>query len=199
MFVQVATAQAVDGLGLRQQFQRWAVDVRPRAAGFLGGTAGVTALGRFIAVMRFEDQDAAFANSQRTEQSAWWNETSRYLEGDVLLRGSDDVDFLRSGGSDEAGFVQVIEGQTTDRAKFMELERAIEDGFAIERTDFTGSLLAWWPEGRWLEVAYFRSEEETRAAEQKGLSPELSELFAKWQTLAAPSSYLDLTEPWLLV
>ncbi|HUQ64096.1 MAG TPA: hypothetical protein VM121_10105 [Acidimicrobiales bacterium] len=148
--------------------------------------------------MRFADQDAAFANSQRTEQSAWWGETSRYLKGDVLLRGSEEIDFLGSGGFDEAGFVQVIEGQTTDRATFMELEREIEDGFAIERPDFTGSLLAWWPEGRWLEVAYFRSEEETRAAEQKGLSPELSELFAKWQTLAAPSSYLDLTEPWVL-
>ncbi len=198
MFVQVSSGQAVEGLGLRQQFERWAVNVRPGAVGCFGGTAGITSLGRFIAVVRFEDEAAALANSQRSEQAAWWEETSRFLDGDVLVRGSEDIDFLGPGGSDDAEFVQVIEGQTTDRTRFMDLERRIEDGFAIERPDFMGSLLVWWPGGRWLEVAYFKTEAETRAAEQKGHSHELDELFAKWQMLAAPSSYLDLTEPWPL-
>jgi hypothetical protein len=80
----------------------------------------------------------------------------------------------------------------------MELEREIERGFASERPDFLGSFLAWWPDGEWVEVASFRSEAETRAAERDGLSPELQEVFADWQSLAAPSSYLDISEPWLV-
>lgn len=103
-----------------------------------------------------------------------------------------------AGRSGHAGFVQVIEGRTPDRRRFMELEREIETGFVTERPDFLGSVLAWWPDGNWVEVACFRSEAEARAAERRGLSPALQEVFADWQALAAPSSYLDLGDPWLV-
>lgn len=198
MFVQVFSGRVADGAALHRQFERWATDVRPEAVGFLGSTAGITTKGLFVALVRFESEQSARANSERPEQAAWWDETERCFDGPVAFRESDDLDLLGKGGSDNASFVQVIEGQTSNRARFMELERQIEKGFINERPDFIGSMLVWWPEGTWLEVAYFSSEAETRAAEQRGLSNDLTELFSEWQALAAPSSYRDLSEPWLL-
>ncbi len=198
MFVQVISGQAGDGAGLRRQFERWASDLRPSSTGFLGSTAGVTTDGRFVAVARFEDEQSARANSDRPEQSAWWEETERFFKGPVTFRESSDVEILARGGSDEAGSVQVIEGRTTDRPQFMDLERRLEPGFVAERPDFIGSLLVWWDDGTWVEVAYFTSEDEARAGEERGLSPQVSDVFAKWQQVAAASSFLDVTEPWLV-
>jgi len=44
MFVQVINAHAIDQGRLREQFTRWATDLRPRADGFLGSTAGTAAV-----------------------------------------------------------------------------------------------------------------------------------------------------------
>ncbi|MCA1694581.1 MAG: hypothetical protein LC749_07530, partial [Actinobacteria bacterium] len=122
MFVQVISGQVADGAALHRQFERWATDVRPEAEGFLGSTAGITTEALFVAVFRFESEQAARANSERPEQRAWWDDTERCFDGPVAFRESDDFDLLGEGGSNEAGFVQVIEGQTNNRARFMELE-----------------------------------------------------------------------------
>jgi hypothetical protein len=37
----------------------------------------------FIALVRYENEEAARANSDSAEQSAWWEETSQYLEDPV--------------------------------------------------------------------------------------------------------------------
>lgn len=197
MFAQVISGLAADRDGLRRQFERWVRELRPGAAGFLGSTGGVTAEGHFVAVVRFEDAAASRANAERPEQSAWWQDTEQLLDGPATFRESDDIELLGVGGSDSAGFVQVIEGRTADRATFMHLERQLEQGFLDHRPDFIGSTLVWWRNGTWLEAAYFTSEAEVRAGEARGLSPALDELFAQWQQLASPSLYLDLGKPWL--
>ena len=73
MFVQVIQGKAKDAAGLRKQWERWDQELKPAAKGYLGSTAGVTADGEFIALVRFEDEAAARANSDSPEQSAWWN------------------------------------------------------------------------------------------------------------------------------
>ncbi len=197
MFIQVVSGDVADHSVLRRQLQRWVVELRPGAVGFLGSTAGITPQGHFVSVARFDDKPAARSNRERPEQAQWWKDTERCFNGPVEFRESADLDFLGNGGSDSAGFVQVIEGRTGDRARFMVLEREIERGFVKERPDFIGSMLVWWDSGAWLEVAYFSSEEQTRAAEQSGLSEGLTNVFSEWQGLAAPSSYFDLTQPLL--
>lgn len=76
MFVQVIQGKATDPAALRRQWETWDRELKPGAQRFLGGTAGVTADGEFIAVVRFEDEAAARANSDRADQDAWWAETS---------------------------------------------------------------------------------------------------------------------------
>ena len=198
MFVQIINGQVVDRSRLREQLTRWANDLRPSAGGFLGSTAGIAEDGRFAAVVRFDNEPAARANSARAEQASWWNDTERCFDGAASFRESEDIELLGSGGSDEAGFVQIIEGRTTDRAKFMDLERQLESGFLDDRPDFIGSFLIWCGNGSWVEVAYFTSEEAARAGEARGFSPDVGALFAQWQQVAVPSSYLDLTEPLII-
>ena len=59
MFVQVIQGQVADAEQARAAFDQWARDLAPGATGWLGSTAGVTEDGRFIALARFESEEAA--------------------------------------------------------------------------------------------------------------------------------------------
>jgi hypothetical protein len=199
MFVQIITGRLTDRAGMRAQLDRWHREIRPGARGFLGSTAGVAADGRFVALARFATAAEAATNSARDEQSRWWEQTAQYFDGSPTFRESDDVELLAAGGSDTARFVQVIEGRTTSRSEFMALERQLEHGgFMTDRPDFIGSTLVFWDDGGWVEGAYFTSEAEVRAGEARGLSPDVAAVFERWRAVAAPESYLDLTDPWLM-
>ncbi len=93
-------------------------ELAPGASGWLGTTAGVTDEGRFVALARFafESEDAARRNSDRPEQGQWWAETSKLFTDEPTFRDSQDVVVDVSGDPDSAGFVQVIQGRTSDPA-----------------------------------------------------------------------------------
>jgi hypothetical protein len=74
----------------------------------------VTDDGTAFVAARFESADAAAANSGRPEQSDWWAETEKCFDGPVSFVDCDDVETFRAGGSDDAGFVQVIRGEVND-------------------------------------------------------------------------------------
>src|SRR3712207_2703358 len=103
MFVQVIEATAKDAAALRAQMDAWDREIKPGARGFLGSTAGVTEDGTFIAAARFESEEAARANSDRPEQTQWWEQTAQYIEGDATFYDCRDVDVSMGGGSDDAG------------------------------------------------------------------------------------------------
>ncbi len=117
MFVQVIKGRTNDPNRLRSQNDRWREEVRPGAAGFLGSTGGIADDGTVIFFARFADEAAARANSNRAEQGAWWEETMGCFDGDPTFRESSDTRMLFDGGSDDAGFVQLMEGTVSDRAK----------------------------------------------------------------------------------
>ena len=126
MFVQLIEGRTTDAEGLERQGERWQDEVKPGAVGYLGVTSGVTADGRSIAIVRFESEEAARANSDRPEQSAWWADTSKFFEGDVEFSESSDVTEFLGGGSDEAGFVQVMKVSGVDRAQVERLDQTFE-------------------------------------------------------------------------
>ena len=70
MFVQVIQGKLKDADLLNRQLERWRKEVKPGAKGYLGSTGGATADGRSIAIVRFDSEAAARANSGRPEQSA---------------------------------------------------------------------------------------------------------------------------------
>lgn len=198
MFVQVIQGKAKDAAELRRQWQKWDQELKPAAQGFLGSTAGVTADGEFIALARFDDEAAARANSDSAEQSDWWRQTSQYLE-DPMFHDCTLVDLVNDGGSDDAGFVQVIQGKVTDVDKARELDRATQDEMRRMRPDVIGGIVAWHPEdGRFTNAIYFTSEAEARAKEQEtSNAPEFEKYMSEYQAISdGEPKYLDITEPW---
>ena len=199
MFAQVIQGRATDPAGLQKQWERWVEDVKPGAEGFLGSTAGVTSDGEFIAVARFESEEAAQKNSSRPEQSAWWEETSQYL-ADPMFHDCREVDVFGGGGSDEAGFVQVIQGKTKDVGNSRELDARMEPTMRERRPDVIGGVNAWHPEnGRFTTVIYFTSEAEARAKEKEmQKNPDVDAYMTEMQALSdGEPKFLDITDPWM--
>ncbi len=197
MFVQVIEGRVADREGLRRQMDRWMTEVRPGATGFLGSTAGVTDDGVGFAVARFESAAAAKANSDRPEQGQWWTETEKCFDGPVTFSDSEDVETYLAGGSNEAGFVQVMKGSDTDRDEMRSLDERFEEHAASFRSDLIGGLRVWTAPGRYVEVAYFTSEADARQNEQKEPPPELAVLMGEYEELMAGVEFIDLRDPWL--
>ncbi|HZA39218.1 MAG TPA: hypothetical protein VFA00_01185 [Actinomycetota bacterium] len=198
MFVQVIQGKAKDAAGVRKQMERWEQELKPGAMGYLGSTAGITADGEFIALIRFENEESAQTNSDRAEQGAWWEETSQYVD-DAMFHNCTLIDLVNDGGSDEAGFVQVIQGKVTDVDKARTLDEATQSNMKEMRPDVIGSITAWHPQnGRFTSAIYFTSEAEARAKEKEMSSTsEFEAYMSEWQKLSdGEPEYLDITEPW---
>ena len=166
MFGQVIRAKTNDPDGVRKHSDRWYEELRPGAEGFLGATAGVSADGETVSIVRFADEDAARRNSERPEQAEWWSDMEKLLEG-VTFAESSDVETLHGGGSDDAGFVQVMEGSYTDADTLRRLTSDAGEMLAKLRPDLLGALLVLHDDNRFTQVAYFTSESDARENEAK--------------------------------
>ncbi|MFI7445145.1 hypothetical protein [Nonomuraea indica] len=198
MFIQVMQGQVGDAGEIREALDQWLRELQPAAHGWLGTTAGVTDDGTFVAIARFDSREAARANSERPEQHQWWMETAKLFAGEVSFHDSDRAEPYLRGGSDSAGFVQVIRGRVRDAGRVRELMRAGEADLAGERPDLIGGLAAVEDDGAYVDVAYFTSEEEARQGERKELSPRLRESFEEMMSLFdGRPDFHDLRSPWL--
>src|SRR5690606_34694370 len=197
MFVQIIQGRAGEPDELREAFDQWYRDLAPDARGWLGTAAGMTPEGEFIGLARFESADAAKRNSQRPEQHQWWVETSKLFAGDVQFTDCTNVVTFLAGGSDEAGFVQVLQGEVRDTPRSRELIRELER-LKEFRPELIGGIDAVHPDGRhFTQSCYFTSEAEAREGEQKELPPELAQTMMEGQEIYRDIRYFDLTEPWL--
>ena len=197
MFVQVIEGKVGNLEALRAQVETWQRDLAPGAEGWLGSTAGVTADNTFVGVVRFESEDAANANSRRPEQGAWWEATQAAFDGDVTFTNCPEVDTFGAGGSDDAGFVQIIKGRG-DRAAIQPVMGEIESALRKMRPDVIGGTVAWPGDGSFIQTVYFTSEGEARAAESS--EPESDEARAARERLMSSmqfDQYIDLPEPML--
>lgn len=194
MFVQIIEGQTSDPEGLKRQGERWRTDVAPSAVGFLGLTSGVAADGRAITIARFDSAAAARANSDRPEQSAWWAETEKYYDGEISFTESTDTTSLIGGGSNDAGFVQIMKVSGVDRPEVEGLDASLEQ-YAGIRPDLLGGLRVWTAPGAYVEAAYFTSEAEARAGEQTELPEALQATMARFQEILANTEFIDLSDP----
>jgi hypothetical protein len=197
MFVQVIEGRVADRDGLRRQMDNWESDLRPGAAGFLGSTAGVTDDGHAIVLARFESAAAAKANSERPEQGRWWAETEKNFEGPVTFNDSEDVQTFLAGGSDDAGFIQVMKGSGVDRDRLGAIDQGFEEHAGSWRPDLIGVLRIWTAPDAYVEVAYFTSEADAREGEKKEPPPELAAQMGEFEDMMANIEFLDLRDPWL--
>ena len=99
---------------LQRPRRTWRDEIGAGRHGWLGGTYGFTDDDMFVGVVRFESREAAMANSERPEQGAWAEQMMALMDGPVEFHDCDDVTLMLDGGSDRAGFVQVIRGKVAE-------------------------------------------------------------------------------------
>lgn len=200
MFAQVITGKVVDSDGLTRQMDRWVSELRPGATGFLGSTGGLTADGRLFLMARFESPEAAQANSDRPEQGEWWADTEKML-ADVQFQNSAEVVTMNGGGSNDAGFVQVMRGHVADPARLQALRARMpefEAAMADVRSDVLGNVVVMHDDGTFSNVVYFTSEADARANEASEPPAEAQAMLGEWMAAAPVDEYLDLTQPQLI-
>ncbi len=195
MFVQVITGHANDPAALRQRLELWQRELRPGAIGFLGGTVGIADDGTFVTLARFEDAASARRNSDRPEQDAWWQETAKLIDGEATFRESSDISTTFGGGSNDATFVQIMDGTVKDRSKAEAFETPeILDQLRAARPDLLGAVRVWFDGGAFVEAAYFTSEADARKGESSadfaGPQQEYIDLFREIR-------FIDLRDPLL--
>jgi hypothetical protein len=196
MFAQVIQGKTSNKQALDAALDKWQKDLAPGATGWLGSTSGVTDDGRSIAVVRFESEEDARRNSNRPEQDQWWSETSKLFDGEATFRDSTDVTVDVQGDPDQAGFVQVIQGRSSDPARAKQLMDQDSDTWADFRPDVIGSVAIGHEDGGYTMVMYFTSEAEAREGERKEPPPELQAQMDEMNQLSVgETEFFDLKQP----
>jgi hypothetical protein len=192
MFIQVIQAKCSQPDELRAFADGSMDEIRPGSIGILGGTFGVTDDGDFIGVVRFESAEAAAANSARPEQDAWAKKFASHLDGPPSFSDYDDVSDFLGGGSDDAGFVQVIRGHVDDVAGAKALINDTGD-LAKMRPEIIGGTFAVTADGDFTQTVYFSDEASARQGEQQAPPAEMREVI---ESMMAGASFYDLRSPW---
>jgi hypothetical protein len=193
VFIQIIQGRCSRQDELRALGDEWQEQLAAGADGWLGGTYGFTDDGTFVGVVRFEDRASAMANSDRPEQGAWAERMEALFDGPVEFHDSDDVTLLFGGGSDDAGFVQVIRGKVDDPARLRTLMTSDTDALHEMRPEILGGTLALEPDGTFTETVAFTDEESARKGEAAVPPPEVA---ADLEWAMRGATYYDLRHPW---
>ena len=193
MFIQFIQGRCTRQDEAHALLDEWRRDLASGAEGWLGGTYGFTDDDQLIAVVRFESREAATANSRRPEQGEWAARFEALLDGAPEFHDCDDVTMVLDGGSDRAGFVQVICGRVDDPSR---LKAMLADTTMLHeaRPEIIGGTLAIEADGSFVETIAFTSEDAAREGERRAEPPAdvRRELDYAWQG----ARFHDLRHPW---
>jgi len=192
VFIQVIQGKCSRQDEMREMGDRWVREMSPGATGWLGGTYGFTDDGMFVAVVRFESREAAMANSQRPEQGAWAEEMSKLFDGPVEFHDCSDVTLMMGGGSDDAGFVQVIRGKVDDPSTLKSLMTDTEMLHEM-RPEILGGTLAIEEDGTFTETVAFTDEASARKGEAMDMPDDVRQAL---ESAMHDVTYVDLHHPW---
>ena len=192
MFIQVVQGPCTRQEDVHALMDEWRRDLSPGATGWLGGTFGFTDDGQMLGVVRFESRDAAAANSARPEQGAWAERLSAMMDGPLEFHDCDDVMLMMGGGSDRAGFVQIIRGRVDDPSR---LKAMMADTTMLHemRPEVLGGTLALESDGTFTETIAFTSEDEARIGEKTEPPPEVRR---ELEYAMKGATFYDLHHPW---
>jgi hypothetical protein len=198
MFIQVIRGKLADEAGFRAAIDRFDREVRPDAIGYLGTTAGVLDGGRFVICGRFESEELAMQNSGRPEQDAFFQEAKKNFEGEPEFINVTDVQQWLGGGSNDAGFVQVMIGHSPDRDALQNQAMSNTDDLQKARPEIIGGLSGVWGDDGYVNIAYFRSEDEARKGESAEPPEDMRAGMEEFQRLLGDVEFLDIHQPILL-
>lgn len=197
MFIQIIQGRCSRAEEMRALTDEWVREVAPDAVGWLGGTFGIDDDGQAIAVVRFESREAAAANSDRPEQQAWWARMERLFDGPVEFHDCDRTMMMMDGGSDQAGFVQVIQGRVDDPDALEAGMHRMETMLHEARPDIIGATMAIEPDGSFTETVWFTDEAAARENEKEaGSDARFADAMAEWEGSVHDLHYHDLHQPW---
>jgi hypothetical protein len=196
MFVQVIQGKTSNPDALNAAVDRWMQDLAPGATGWLGSTAGVTEDGRFITAVRFESEEAARRNGERPEQGRWWAETEKLFDGVATFSDSSDVTVELHGDPNQAGFVQIMRGRSTDPDRAKHLMDQDADKWTALRPDMIGNVMIGQDGGAYTMIMYFTSEADAREGERKEVPLELQANMEEMNKLTVgETEFFDLKQP----
>lgn len=196
MYMQIFQGPIRDADAARASMDRWLTDLESGAEGWLGGTFGVTDDGMFVAAVRFESEEAARRNSERPEQGEWWREMEQHFTGPVTFHDCKNVIVLLGGGSDDAGFVQVIQGQVTDPDRARAFAEQTSELMAQYRPDVIGATIAIDEDGFFTQTIAFTSEDAARDGERKEMPADVASMMAEGMAMLTDVHYFDVHHPW---
>ena len=189
MFIQVIQAKSSRQDEVRALMEEWG-ELPNEGSGFLGSTNGFTDDGTFIGVVRFESKEKAMANSARPETDAMAKRMAELMDGPPEFHDCDDVTVWMDGGSDDAGFVQIIQGKTDDPDRLKEVMSDAPEDMREQRPDIIGGTFALEEDGTFTNTIAFTDEASAREGEKNSSPPE------EMMTLMHDVKYFDLRDPW---
>jgi hypothetical protein len=181
---------------MRAAIDRWQAELEPSAEGWLGGTYGFADDGTFVGVVRFASEEEARRNSERPEQGRWWADTERLFDGPVEFHDGRDVTMMLEGGSDDAGFVQVIRGKVDDPDRVRSLIEQTSGSLHAARPEIIGATFAVEDDGTFTETVAFTDEATARANESQEMPDEMRQQMEQMQDQMHDVQYMDLHRPW---
>jgi hypothetical protein len=191
--------QMVEGRCSRQDEMRGLVDGwcgwMADQPGWLGGTYGFTDDTRFVGVVRFDSHAACEDCAGKPEAAMWWAGAEALFDGNCEIHASEDVSMMLEGGSDSAGFVQVMHGRVGDADKLRHFmtDAEVTSMLHDSRPEILGATLAMEADGSFIETVAFTSEDAARQGERTEMPAEMQ---ADLESAMADVEYLDLHRPW---
>jgi hypothetical protein len=179
---------------MRQLVDDWCGSMADRP-GWLGGTYGFTDDDRFLGIVRFDSSTACLESAAMDGAAMWWAGAEALFDGDCDIHESEDVSIMLAGGSDDAGFVQVMQGRVTDADRYRHFmtDTAMTSMLHDARPEIIGAVLAMEPNGRFVETIAFTDEDSARRGEQIDMPADME---ADFQAAMADVEYIDLHKPW---
>jgi hypothetical protein len=163
--------------------------------GWLGGTYGFTDDDRFLGVVRYESAAACQQCCAAADAGMWWAAAEEMFDGKPEIHQSEDVMMMLDGGSDDAGFVQVMRGKVgnPDKLRRIMTDQDMTSMLHQARPDIIGATMLIEDDGSFTETVSFTDEDSARKGEAMEMPAEVA---ADLQEAMAEVNYYDLHKPW---
>lgn len=194
MFIQMVEGACTQHDDMRMLIDEWC-DRMADEPGWLGGTYGFTDDDRFIGVGRYESAAAWQQCCAAKDAGMWWAASEELFDSMPEIHQSEDVMMMLDGGSDQAGFVQVMRGKVgnPDKLRRMMTDQDMTSMLHKARPDIIGATLLIEDDGSFTETISFTDEDSARKGEAMEMPAEVA---ADFLEAVAEVSYYDLHKPW---
>ena len=194
MFIQMVEGACTHEDDMQMLVDDWCARMADEP-GWLGGTYGFTDDGRFMGIVRYESA-AAWETCRAAEDAGmWWAAAEEVFDSPPQIHQSEDVTMLFGGGSDDAGFVQVMRGRVgnPDKLRHLLTDQDMTSMLHQARPEIIGATLAIEEDGWFTETISFTDEDSARRGEAMNMPEEVA---ADLQEAIAEVNYHDLHRPW---